>query len=211
MIHDGAEHSGDTRPPTDSGFTFQLGGRELLVSALSDDIRHVVLSNGLNQILLSSMGQDGAEHSGDIRLPTDGGLTLQLGGQEFINSALFDDIRHVVLSGGFNQIVPSRRYTTGLSHNVKRTRLLGAGVGGASNSEPSGWVSICARWQKLTGTAHSCLAPPPDEPQTAGADSPTASGYRTMSSAHACWVLASEEHQTASPQAGCQFVPGGKN
>jgi hypothetical protein len=41
-------------------------------------------------------------------------------------------------------------------------------------SEPSGWVSICARWQKLTGTAHRCLAPPPDEPQTAGADSPTA-------------------------------------
>ena len=51
----------------------------------------------------------------------------------------------------------------------------------------------------------------PGTQQTAGADSPTASGYPTMSSAHVCWVLASEEHQSASPQAGCQSVPDRKN
>ena len=102
MGQDGAEHSRDTRVPIDGGFMFQLGGRELVVSALSGDIHHAVLLDGFNQIVLSSMVHDGAEHSGDTRPPTDSGFTFQLGGRELLVSALSDDIRHVVLSNRLN-------------------------------------------------------------------------------------------------------------
>ena len=116
MMHEGAEHSGDIRLPIEGGFTSQLGGREPLAGTLFHDIRHVVLSDGFNQIVVSSMMHEGAEHSGDIRLPIEGGFTSQLGGREPLAGTLFHDIRHVVLSDGFNQIVVSSMMHEGAEH-----------------------------------------------------------------------------------------------
>jgi len=86
------ECSDDSRLLAEGGPTFHLGERELWASALSDDIHHVVLSDGFNQIVLSSMTCDGVEHSDDSWLPAEGGPTFHLGERELWTSALSDDI-----------------------------------------------------------------------------------------------------------------------
>ena len=82
----------------------------------------------------------------------------------------------------------------GLSHNDNRTRRLPAGVGGSNNQGAlrlgDKFDQIAKSWRAECTPA---LAPPPEEPQTAAPESPTVSGHRTMSTAHAGCLLASEE------------------
>ena len=61
---------------------------------------------------------------------------------------------------------------------------------------------MLSKVEKLDGYS---VAPPPEEPQTAAPESPTVSGHAIMSTAHAGCLLASEEQQTRSVEAGWHF------
>ena len=67
---------------------------------------------------------------------------------------------------------------------------------------------MLSKVEKLDGYS---VAPPPEEPQTAAPESPTVSGHAIMSTAHAGCLLASEEQQTRSVEAGWHFWPSVKN
>jgi hypothetical protein len=55
-------------------------------------------------------------------------------------------------------------------------------------------------------TTPAASEPPSVEPQTAVPEPPTVSGYRTMSSTHACCMLASKKQKIAIPEAASQFL-----
>ena len=63
---------------------------------------------------------------------------------------------------------------------------------------------MLSKVEKLDGYS---VAPPPEEPQTAAPESPTVSSNHTMSPAHVGCLLASEEQQTRSVEAGCKVRP----